>query len=157
MRNARRDVLISSAQVAYHFGAYTLKDALGLSRSERELLLGVVLAEEERAHNRLEGMLGVSWDLKSLLDLTDTTAKDAKEDAPERLPNRVRIPLALALAPDLLKAMSDDYRRKWRQALMDKLDNVPKGNTVVNVGTLSAEDAKAFWAHINGTNPVPQE
>lgn len=152
MRHARRETFISAAQVARYYGGYTLDDALKLSKSTRELLLGVVLSEEERFFQRFENSLGVTWDTK---DLVEMHVKGGSLDVGDKLQPRIRIPLLAALAPEMLKSLSEDFRKRLYKA-KEYAENVPKGNTVVDVANLSAEQAKAFFKQLYGSpGPAP--
>lgn len=152
MRKARRERFITAAQVAYHYGAYTLDDAMTLSRGERELLLAVVLGEEERLLQRLETILGTSWDAEDLIQAAVTP----DPNTPEHVSARVRIPMLTALAPEMMKKISDTHKSKF-QAAIDMLENVPQGNRIMEVGTLSKNDAKAFFQRMAAVPEAPPE
>lgn len=101
-----------------------------------------------KSFERIERALGVLWDIEDLVgDLDSEEEKKkkaaAKKKEPEKLSRKVRIPALAALAPEMIKALGDEYRRKV-VAAMKVAANVPKGHKLVEVGTLSAEEAKAL-------------
>lgn len=147
MRAARRDLFISSAQVAYHFGGYKLKDALDLSREERELLLAVVVSEQEREWDRLESILGVTWEVATLAGMETPKAKGEGE-GPQKLPTQVRIPMLMAMAPEFFKAISDSYKSKYRAML--EAQQISGRGPVVELSTLTPEQAREFYQRIGG-------
>ena len=122
-----------------------------LSRAERDLLMGVILAEEDRFFSRVETMLGVTWSLRDIVEFADPKSK-ADSTTPEKLPAKVRMPMLAAMAPEVMKAISDEYKQKYRAA-MSRLENVPKGNELIDVGNLSPGEAKAFFDRILGSSP----
>jgi hypothetical protein len=150
LRAARRERFVSAAQVAYHYGAYQLKDALQLNKDERNLLLAVSLSEQERSFKRFEVAMGLVWDIEDLVSHAGKKTKRKKGDKKEaeKLPRQVRIPALLALAPEMFKAISEEYRRKYRAASAHG-DNVPAGHKVVEMGNLSKEEAQAIWKQLS--------
>lgn len=154
MRASRRDTLISAAQVALHYGGYKLDDAMALSRDERELLLAVAFDAREQQWEQLETILGTSWDVRQLAGaLLDKPASDK----PRAMPNKIRIPLLLAAAPDFFKAMTDEYKKKY-QTMLNNMQEA--GSTVIEIGTLSPEEARELYKSIGGmiaSAPTPTE
>ena len=145
MRSARRDHLVAAAQVAYHFPAYKFDEALDLGRAQRELLLAVALAEEERQMERWERALGLTWDMESLINMTMPGASSKKDaNGVAKVPSKISIPALVAMAPEMLKEISNTYRRKYKP-IVERFKDVPQGNTLVEVGNLSAKDARAFF------------
>lgn len=135
MKQNRRDLFITAAQVAFHFG-YTLADALALSSSERYLLLAVVADIEDKKYAKLGKMLGTRWSVEDLIEESKQGSSD--------LPDEVNFPLLPFVAPDLFQTMAKDYRTK---ALAAKRNRAMGG--VTEVGTLNVKDAKAFFKSLN--------
>lgn len=136
MLKDKRERFVASAQVAFHYSAYTLKEALALSRSERQLLLAVVVAEEERASKRVETMLGIRWPLEDLI-----ADAGAASSAGGSIPHTVRVPFLPMLAPEMFKSMTEEYKRKYKKLI----EGAAPGTVLVDVGTLSTEEAKDFF------------
>lgn len=116
---------------------------MALSRDERELLLGVAVAQEETVFNRLERALGTKMDIESLLQLEDTSGGPRKQG----LPPVVSIPLLAAVAPELIDHLSKKMRQRY-QAAASEYAEVPQGGMLVDVGNLSVREAKAFFKQI---------
>lgn len=128
-----------------------MAEALALSREERELLLAVALTEQDRQFTRVENALGISWSLADLVGITDKKKKPkkrSKDDPPEKLPSQIRVPLLLALAPEFFEAIGKDYRRKWNA--MTEAQRISGGGPVVDLATLSPEQAREFYKRIGG-------
>ena len=146
MRAARRDLFISSAQVAYHFGGYNLNDAMTLSRDERELLLAVAVAEQDRVWDRFESVLGITWDIATLSGVEPK--RESKDGKPPPLPSQVKIPMLMALAPEFFKAISDSYKSKYKAML--EAQQISGRAPVVDLATLTPEQAREFYKRIGG-------
>ena len=153
MRAARRSHFVSAAQVAYHFGAYTLKEALALSRTERQLLLNTVLADEERQWDRFERSMGIAWDVADVIAFSQKGS-----GTPAEIPPVVRIPALLAMAPEFFKAISDDMRKRWSAQNASVVSgDVAPGSKVVEVGSLSAKDARELFKLLERQQPPAPE
>ncbi len=132
---------------------------MALSNAERELLMGVALADEERQFERFERSMGLLWDVEDLVDLSVKNLKGDQGQTQEAIPSRIRIPALIALAPEMFKSVADGYRKKFAARSMEIAQNVPKGNTLVELSNLSPTDAKAFWQRILSqapTTPAPE-
>jgi hypothetical protein len=142
--NLYRDDLVSAAQVAKHYGAYTLDEALALSREKRRLLLAVSAIDDDNRLQQLERSLGIIWDVQDFLSLSAPSggARGMKADGSTQISPRVKIPLALAMAAEFLQKSSETMRSRVASADASYLQ---KGEKVREVGTMSTEDAMAFW------------
>lgn len=133
-----------------------------MSSATKELLLAVHVDDVERDVERFERSMGILWDTQELL-AHEVAKEEAKHKKGKKeavvIPAKVRIPALVALAPEMFKAIAEGYRKKWKVAL-DVMQNVPKGNTIVDVGTLSPAEARDFWKAMAGQmppNPEPKE
>ena len=138
MSTARRNKYVSAAQVAYHFSAYTFREALELGKAERAVMLSVAYAEQKRWLNDLEEVLGTTFTTQDLLAQTEDGGSATTLGA------RLRIPLSLAIAPELIKSLTDEQRRKASR-VAETTAFIPKGSEVVEVGKMSIEEARAFF------------
>jgi hypothetical protein len=131
-----RDILVSSARVAYHY-SYSLREAVSLSQAERELLLSVASAEAEVKLQGLEDALGTRWSADELLRVTSQSVGGA-------LPSFIRTPLVPMLAPDAFKQVQDDFKKRASQTHKNRRAGV------LEVGSLSTGDAKKFFKNLGG-------
>lgn len=107
------------------------------------------MAEQDRQFTRVESALGITWSLADLVGTTEKKPKKrGKNDPPEKLPSLIRVPMLLALAPEFFEAVGKDYRRKWRA--MTEAQRISGGGPVVDLGTLSPEQAREFYKRIGG-------
>jgi len=145
LRAARRDFFLSAAQVAFHYGGYTLETAIGLSHDERDLLLAVARDEGEQTWDRLGRTLGTKWEMRSLIGMLDDQKEDENAE-PKPMPTTINIPLLMAAAPEFLKSIIDEYKKKHSAMLstMREAGGVP----VVEIGSLTSEQARALYKHI---------
>lgn len=148
MRAARRDKFISSAQVAFHYGGYRLADAIGLSREERELLLAVAVVEQDRAFDRLEASLGITWDIATIAGMGNKNPAPS-DGTPQQMLTQVKIPMLLAMAPEFFKAISDGYKSKYRAML--EAQQISGRAPVVDLGTLTPEQAREFYKRLGNS------
>lgn len=123
--------MVSSAQVAYHYG-YTLKEALALSTDERRLLIATVVVEKEKTWERLESILGTKWSVEEL---------ESEHSGPEAPVKNVRLPIVPMLAPEIFQSIVD----KHKKAAASKKS---LGQDVIEMGTLSRAEAKALLKNL---------
>jgi hypothetical protein len=127
--------MVSAAQVALNYGAYTFEAALALPKDVRSLLLGVLMAEEERRMSHLESVLGTSWDTADLLRAPGRGNKNGE------IPARVRIPMLLGMAPEVIKSTGDMYLNAYKQAMeLKSRGGLKPGEELVDMSTLGKED-----------------
>ncbi len=121
-----------------------MKEALALSRDERELLLAVAVTEQDRIWDRFEAGMGITWDIATLAGIEpDRGGKDGK---PQKLPSQVKIPMLMAVAPEFFKAISDSYKGKYKAML--EAQRISGRGPVVDLGTLSPVQAREFYKRI---------
>lgn len=137
---------MSAAQVAYHYGGYTLEDAVALSRDERDVLLAVAFDERQQQWERFEKVMGTTWDIKALAGLVGDENEGSK--GPVQIPSKVRIPLLLAAAPEFFKAMTEEYKQKYQRMLSVMAE---AGGPVVEIGTLSSEQARQIYKRLGAS------
>lgn len=106
-----------------------------LHAAERDLLLAVASHEQEEQWQRLGKMLGTSWSVRDLLD-------EGSSKTGGQMPAFVDLPLTLAIAPQLLKKLSDDYRNKYRGILRAEAEG---HGHVVEVASMDARTAREFY------------
>jgi hypothetical protein len=128
-----------AARVALHYNRYSLEDALCLSAAEQDLLLAVVTHEKEEQWERLGRVLGTSWSIRELI------AESPKTNA-GKMPSFVDIPLTLALAPQLLKKLSDEYRTKYQSTLRAEAEG---HGPVVEIATMDSRAARELYKRIS--------
>ena len=159
MRSARRDLFLSAAQVAYHYGGYTLETAIELDHDKRDLLLAVARDEQVQVWDRLGRILGTKWSLRQLLGVLDDEKKVDPNAPPKPLPSSINIPLLMAAAPEFFGTLIKEYKDKYHSALATMGE--AGGGSVVELGTLSSADARDIYKRIGsmvaGTPPTPPE
>ena len=70
----------------------------------------------------------------------------------------VRIPALLAMAPEFFKAISDDMRKRWSAQNASVVSgDVAPGSKVVEVGSLSAKDARELFKLLERQQPPAPE
>ena len=109
-----------------------------LSSAERDLLLAVVSHEKEEQWERLGRVLGTSWSVRDLI---------AEKSGPSSgaMPSFVDIPLALAIAPQFLKKISDEYRHKYKSILRAEAEG---HGQVVEIASMDSRAAREFYKQI---------
>jgi hypothetical protein len=111
---------------------------MALGSNERDLLVLVAHAEQDRMFRRLEGALGVRWSMEDLVkEKTDGSATPPGA----QLPSAVRLPMLSILAPDMFGSIRDDYRQRYLRANR----GAAAGTTLVEVGHLDRRAAKSFF------------
>lgn len=122
---------------------------MALSSDERALLLAIAMAEEQEQWERFESILGIRWDLATLVGagLDDKKGQDKKPE-PEQLSNVIRVPLMVALAPEFFKAMAEEQAKKYRS--IKSVEHESGGGQVIEIGSLSPQAARDILKQVQG-------
>ena len=114
---------------------------MALSKAERRLLLGIVKAKDTTWWNKIDDLLGTVWAMEDLV-------KEPTKGGAGALPAQVRLPVLLALVPELFQTMGEDYRKRASTRAMSQ---APAGS--IDIGTLPLDEAKAL---LLGLDRIPQ-
>jgi hypothetical protein len=118
---------------------------MDLSREERELLLAVAVAEQDRIWDHFESALGITWDIATLAGV-EPKREPRPDGKPQPLPSQVKIPMLMAIAPEFFRAIADSYKGKYRSML--EAQQISGRGPVVDLGTLTPEQAREFYKRI---------
>lgn len=91
--------------------------------------------------------MGTSWDIADLLGYSD---KKPASNEPTQLPRRINIPLLPAVGAEFFHNLVKDNKEKYRYAMENERIS---GGSVIEIGTLSAEDARALITGISLNDP----